>query len=240
VVGKSIRACGVGISLERNKKIQKVRNDVERAIQRLEDLGCSAAMLVLDDSAAAYNGSLHVVKARSRLANVINDDDFPSFVDDCLTQCTPEGALIASSGNPNTIPPEDTMLETIREKLKNLKGLIVADPAKMLNHRNMCYGDDDLCLTLWPNTKLPNAIWFNRGGMEKSVVALKKYRPPDQSEDEAAITLLVRPYSVAQTVKKITIPYDRFGTVPWSKSKPLSHMNAAELVVLYVTIKVHY
>ena len=30
------------------------------------------------------------------------------------------------------------MLETIREKLKNLKGLIVADPAKMLNHRNMC------------------------------------------------------------------------------------------------------
>jgi len=66
------------------------------------------------------------------------------------------------------------MLETIREKLKNLKGLIVADPAKMLNHRNMCYGDDDLCLTLWPNTKLPNAIWFNRGGMEKSVVALKK------------------------------------------------------------------
>ena len=91
MVGKSIRACGVGISLERNKKIQKVRNDVERAIQQLEDLGCSAAMLVLDDSAAAYNGSLHVVKGRSRLANAINDGDFPSFVDDCLTQCTPEG-----------------------------------------------------------------------------------------------------------------------------------------------------
>ena len=48
-------------------------------------------MLVLDDTAAVANGSLHVLNPQSRLGCVITDADFPEYLNDMMSQYTPEG-----------------------------------------------------------------------------------------------------------------------------------------------------
>ena len=74
--------------------------------------------------------------------------------------------------------------------------------------------------------------------MEKAVALLKGLLPPTAREDNHVAVLHVLPFNSADKVKQIQIPYESFGTVEWSKKKPLSKLNTAELVVLYVSVKV--
>ena len=91
------KTSGATASASRALKLRKLQKDALKTITALQQEGYSAALLVLDDSAAAASGSLHVVKPESRLGSVVMDDDFPQYLDAMMGLYTPTGMRLFMS-----------------------------------------------------------------------------------------------------------------------------------------------